>query len=316
MLGYVIRRLSFSVILILAIGTVTTLAVHLAPGDPAFLILGAELSPDPEMLSMVRHKLGLDRSVGQQILDGIYGLVRFDLGESLRDGRPILTLVGETLPLSLVLACTGMLLGIPFGMLLGVIAAVRHNTPVDWAATVIATAGISMPEFVTGVFLILFFCMRWRLISATSFVSFSEDPVAFLARLSLPATTLAFAVGSEVARMSRSCLLETLRADFVTTARGKGLRESVVLIKHAFRNSLIPVVAMLGVRAGTVLGRTVLIEAVFNWPGMMSTTIMAARFRDFPVVRGFVVTIAVIFILVNLGTDLVYRMVDPRIEYN
>ena len=316
MLVYVIRRIITAVILILIVATVAQVAIHLLPGDPAYLILGAEMAPDPEMLASVSHRLGLDRPLYQQIADGVFGLFRFDFGTSLQDQRPVSKLIASTFPVSVSLVVSATIVAIFFGLVFGFIAAIRRNSLVDWFATVTATFGISTPVFITGILLIYAFCIHWRLIPASGYTPLLENPRAFFLRLLLPTITVGFANGAEIMRMTRSCVLETLRADYMTTARAKGVKELVVLIKHGLRNALIPVVAMIGVQFGSMFGRTVLVEAVFNWPGMMSTLVVAARYHDFPVVRGILVVTAAIFILINLATDMAYALIDPRIAYD
>lgn len=316
MMAYIVRRIIVALMLVIVVCVVSQLAIHLIPGDPVYLILGAEMAPDPEMLASVRHKLGLDRPIYQQIVDGVYGLFRLDFGVSLQDRRPVSKLIANTFPVSFALVISASIFAIPFGLLLGSIAAIRHNSVVDWLSTVTATLGISTPVFITGTLLIYLFCMYWRVVPASGYVPLWENPSEFFRRLLLPTITIGFANGAQIARMTRSCMLETLRADYMTTARSKGLKEHVVLIKHGLRNALVPVVAMIGVQFGSMFGRTVLVEAVFNWPGMMSTLVIAARYHDFPVVRGILMVIAAIFILINLLTDLAYAWVDPRIAYD
>jgi peptide/nickel transport system permease protein len=316
MLSYIIRRIAIAGVLIVVVGILSQLAIHLIPGDPAYLILGAEMAPDPETLASVRHKLGLDRPLYQQVADGVYGLFRLDFGTSLQDRRPISKLIANTFPVSLALVVSATIFATVFGLILGAIAAIKHNSLVDWLVTVTATFGISTPVFITGTFLIYIFCIHWKLVPASGFTPLFEDPSAFFLRLLLPTITVGVANGAAITRMTRSCMLETLRADYMTTARAKGLKESLVLTKHGLRNALIPVVAMIGVQFGSMFGRTVLIEAVFNWPGMMSTLVVAARYHDFPVVRGILVVIAAIFILINLVTDMTYAWIDPRIAYD
>jgi len=316
MFAYIIRRMATAVIMIVIVAIVAQLAIHLLPGNPAYLILGAEMAPDPEMLASVTHELGLDRPLYQQVADGVFGLFRLDFGTSLKDQRPISKLIASTFPVSLTLVVSATVFAIVFGLILGFIAAIRHNSVVDWLATVTATLGISTPVFITGIFLIYIFCIHWKLVPASGYTPLFENPRAFLLRLLLPTITVGVANGAEIMRMTRSCMLETLRADYMTTARAKGVKEIVVLIKHGLRNALIPVVAMIGVQFGSMFGRTVLVEAVFNWPGMMSTLVVAARYHDFPVVRGILVVTAAMFILINFATDLAYAWIDPRIAYD
>lgn len=316
MLKYTLRRLLVAVVLIAAVGVLGQLAIHMIPGDPAYIILGAETTPDPAVLEKVRHDLGLDRPIYVQVLTALRGFMALDLGTSLQDGRPVWGIVEAAFPVSCVLVISATVFAIVFGMVLGVVAALRHNSVVDWYATVFATLGISTPVFVTGTFLIYFFCIYLEWIPASGYMALSDNPVDFLKRLILPTVTVGIAQGAEIARMTRSCLLETLRADYITTARSKGLAERVVLLKHALRNAIVPVAAMIGVQFGSMFGRTVLVEALFGWPGMMSAMVVGARFHDFPMVRGILVTIAAVFILINLITDIAYAYLDPRIAYD
>jgi len=301
--------------LIAVVGVLGQLAIYLIPGDPAYIVLGAETAPDPQVLEKVRHELGLDQPIYVQVLRALQGFAVLDLGKSFQDGRPVWATVETTFLVSCVLVISATLFAIVFGISLGVVAAVRHNSLMDWYTTVFATLGISMPVFVTGTFLIYFFCIYLQWIPASGYVALSDNPVDFLKRLLLPTITVGIAQGAEIARMTRACMLDTLRADYITTARSKGLGEKVVLLKHALRNAIVPVAAMIGVEFGSMFGRTVLVETLFSWPGMMSAMVLGARFHDFPVVRGILVTISAVFILINLLTDLAYAYLDPRIAY-
>jgi peptide/nickel transport system permease protein len=315
MLRYTLRRLAVAVVLIAAVGVIGQLAIHLIPGDPAVLILGSETTPEPAVLDRIRHDLGLDRPIYIQLLMGLWGLVTFDFGKSLQDGRPVWNIVVDTFPVSAVLVVSSTIFAILFGMTLGMVAALRHNATPDWLASIFATFGISTPVFVTGTFFIYLFCIQLEWIPASGHVALSDSPADFLKRLILPTLTVGLAQGAEIARMTRSCVLEILRADYVNTARSKGLPETAVLLKHVLRNAIIPVAAMIGVQFGSMFGRTVLVEALFSWPGLMSFMVIGARYHDFPVVRGLLVTISSIFILINLITDLAYALLDPRIVY-
>lgn len=315
MLRYTLRRLAVAILLIAAVGILGQLAIHLIPGDPAYLILGSETTPDPAVLAKVRQDLGLDRPLYVQVLVALRGFATLDLGRALQDGRAVWMIVQETFPVSAVLVVSATLFAIAFGLALGILAALRQNSTLDWAATVFATFGMSTPVFVTGTLLIYFFSIYLEWIPASGHVALSDSPGDFLKRLILPTVTVGLAQGAEIARMTRSCMLETLRADYVRTARSKGLAETVVLLKHTLRNAIIPVAAMIGVQFGSMFGRTVLVEALFSWPGMMSAMVVGARFHDFPVVRGILIAIAAIFILINLITDLAYAVLDPRIAY-
>jgi peptide/nickel transport system permease protein len=316
MLRYALRRLVVAVLLIAAVGILGQLAIHLIPGDPAYVILGSETTPEPAVLERVRADLGLDRPVYVQVLAALWGFATLDLGRALQDDRPVWRIVEESFPVSAVLVLSATAFAIVFGLALGIVAALKHNSTLDWLATLFATLGMSTPVFVTGTLLIYFFCIYLEWIPASGHVALAEGPGDFLKRLILPTVTVGLAQGAEIARMTRSCMLEALRADYVRTARSKGVAERVVVLKHTLRNAVIPVAAMIGVQFGSMFGRTVLVEALFSWPGMMSAMVVGARFHDFPVVRGILITIAAIFILINLITDLAYAVLDPRIAYD
>jgi peptide/nickel transport system permease protein len=316
MLRYTLRRLAIAILLIVAVGILGQLAIHMIPGDPAYVILGSETTPDPAVLARVRADLGLDRPLYMQVLLALRGFATLDLGKALQDGRPVWTIVEQTFPVSAVLVVSATLFAVLFGLALGIVAALRHNSTLDWLAAVFATFGMSTPVFVTGTLLIYLFCIYLEWIPASGHVALSDSPIDFLKRLILPTVTVGLAQGAEIARMTRSCVLETLRADYVRTARSKGLPESLVLLKHSLRNAIVPVTAMIGVQFGSMFGRTVLVEALFSWPGLMSAMVVGARFHDFPVVRGVLITISAIFILINLITDLAYAVLDPRITYD
>jgi len=314
-LKYVARRVAVAVLLVLVVVTIAQVGIHLLPGDPAFIILGGEMAPDPQVLAAVRQQLGMDKPVAVQILDGLKALLRFDFGRSLQNKQPVSGLISRTLAISLSLVLSVAVLAIVFGVGMGVIAAIRHNSWIDRLVTAIATLGISTPVFVTGSLLILLFSVTWRLVPASGNVRLGEDPAAFFARLLLPAVTGGFWYGAEIARMSRSCMLDVLKQDYMTTARAKGVVESRVVLGHGLRNALVPIVALIGVQLGSMFGNTVLLEAVFNWPGLMSAMVEAARYRDFPIIRGVLVIISVLMIGINLLTDLIYAYIDPRIRY-
>lgn len=316
MIRYILRRLTIAVVLIVAVGLLGQLAIHMIPGDPAYIILGSETTPDPAVLTKLRQELGLDRPILVQALLALRDFATLDLGKSLQDGRPVWSVVAQTLPVSAVLVVTATLFGVLVGLVLGILAALHQNSPTDWVTSIVATFGISTPVFVTGTLLIYVFCIYLEWIPASGYTALAERPLDFLKRLILPTVTVGLAQAAEIARMTRSCMLETLRADYVTTARSKGLAERMVLLKHALRNAIIPVAALVGVEFGSMFGRTVLVEALFSWPGMMSAMVVGARFHDFPVVRGILIMIAAIFILINLVTDLAYAVLDPRIGYD
>jgi peptide/nickel transport system permease protein len=315
MAAYVVRRIGVAVVLLAAVAALTRLILHLLPGDPVVVLVGIERAQDPEVVEAIKASLGLDKPVYLQILLWLGGLLRLDLGQTLSTGQPVLDLIRDTLPRSLYIVVGGTLAGVSLGIPLGVVAALNRNRSPDWVASSVAALGISTPVFVVGTLLVLLFGVQLRWFPASGYVGLSEDPSAFFRRLTLPVATLGFGVLALVTRMTRSTMLEVLNQDYVRTARSKGLRERRVVYRHALRNALVPVVALVGVELGTLLGRTVLVEYIFNWPGMASLLLRAIKLRDYVLAQGIVVVISFVFIFVNLVADLVYGLLNPRIRY-
>lgn len=317
MTRYVLRRLAIAVVLTGVVATLVFFALHMLPGDPALVALGGQdASPDPEAVEAMRHKLGLDRPLWLQFVDWFSRLLRGDLGASLYNGRPValdLALrLGRTLELVIPATLLGTLLGIP----LGVFAAVHRGRMLDPIASVLALVGFSIPVFVLGVALVWVFALELNLLPASGYVPFLQNPSQFLRYLALPTVTLSFGMLSTTMRMTRSCLLEQLGADYVRTARSKGLNERAVVYRHALRNALLPVTTVVGLQIGLMLGGSVLVEYIFNWPGMSNLLVRAVGLRDYPVVQGILLVIAFVFIGINLAADIVYGVLDPRVRYD
>jgi peptide/nickel transport system permease protein len=311
---YVVRRLIETAILVFVVSTIVAVFIHLIPGDPATLIVG-ENQNTPERIAAVRKNLGLDRPIYEQYADWMSGVVRGDFGESLFSGRPIRTDLFKRIPRTLELGGAALFVSILVGIPLGVVAGHYRNRLPDVLVSSFAIAGLSVPVFVIGTLMVLFFSVKWQIFPASGYVSFSEDPIEHLKRLTLPAVTLGVLSSATIMRMTRSSLLEVLGEDYVRTARAKGLRESAVIYGHALRNALIPVVTVIGLQMGTLLGGSVLVEYIFNWPGLSTYLITGINQRDYPVVQAVILVIAIVFVLINLATDLLYAVIDPRIKY-
>ncbi len=314
MARFVLKRLGLGIVLLWLVVTVVFLALHAVPGDPAAILLGSEGagSVTPEALARVRSQLGLDKPVLVQYTDYLLRLVRFDLGTSFRSTDvPVLSYIGDRLPKTLELVFAAALLAVLVGIPLGALAA-RIGGLVDTLISSLTTLGISMPVYVIGTIFVLVFSLQWGIFPAGGYATLEANPVGHFQRLVLPAIALSFGIGSVVARMTRSAVLETVAQDWVRTARSQGLPRAQVFRRHVIRNSLTPVVTTLGLEIGTLLGSTVLIERVFTWPGMGSLLIDAVNARDYPVVQGIVIVIAALFILINLIVDLLYGVLDPR----
>ena len=314
MARFVLKRLGLGIVLLWLVVTVVFLALHAVPGDPVAILLGSEGagSVTPEALARVRSQLGLDKPIHVQYTDYLLRLVRFDLGTSFRSTDvPVLSYISDRLPKTLELVFAAALLAVMVGIPLGALAA-RIGGLVDTLISSLTTLGISMPVYVIGTIFVLVFSLQWGMFPAGGYATLEANPVGHFQRLVLPAIALSFGIGSVVARMTRSSVLETVAQDWVRTARSQGLPRAQVFRRHVIRNSLTPVVTTLGLEIGTLLGSTVLIERVFTWPGMGSLLIDAVNARDYPVVQGIVIVIAALFILINLIVDLLYGVLDPR----
>ena len=305
MARYLVRRLLLTIPVLLGVATLVFALIHLVPGDPAQAMLGEGASQ--EEIQRLRTSLGLDRPLLAQYTGFLGGLVRGDLGTSFRYNTPVTQQITSRLGNTAKLALAAMMVAILFAVPLGIIAAVFRGRAPDHAAMTLALAGISMPNFWLGPLLAILFAvyLGWLPVSGTG----------SLAHLVLPAVTLGAALSAILARMTRASLLEELRELYVLAARARGLSGSRAVLRHAFRNSLIPVVTIIGLQFGAVLTGTIITETIFAWPGLGRLLIQAINFRDYPLVQGCILFIAVTYVLMNLLTDLTYGFLDPRIRY-
>lgn len=316
MTTFIVRRLLVAIVQLLVVVTLVFFLLYLLPGDPVLVILGSEGATDATAVAAVRERLGLDRPLWRQYLGWLGDLARLDLGVSLLDGTPVWRDIAARLPRTLELVGIAVGLGAIFGVLLGTLAALRRGGLADWTLVTFTTLGISVPVYVIGSLAILVFALQLGWLPTSGFRAFSVDPVEHVRRLIMPALTLSIAPTAIITRMMRSSLLEVLRADYVRTARAKGLAPVRVLAFHAIRTSLIPIVTVIGLQLGTLIGGSVLVEHVFNWPGISSLLIAAIHRRDYGVVQGVIVVTASLFILINLLVDLAYGALDPRIRHD
>jgi peptide/nickel transport system permease protein len=313
MTRYVIRRLLQAVVLVFASATIVAFLIHLIPGDPVSTILGDNYTT--EQAEEVRTQLGLDRPIYVQYGEWLGNVARGDFGRSLTGNRPIADDLLRRIPRTLELIVASTFLAVVIGIPAGVVAAQYRNRGVDLVVSFLALVGVSVPVFVTGTLFVLVFGIQLDVLPGTGYVSITEDLWGHFLRLILPAVTLAILMSAIVIRMTRSSLLEVLGEDYVRTARAKGLANRITLFGHALRNALIPVITVVGLQMGNMLGGTVLVEFIFNWPGLSTYLITAINQRDYPVVQAVVLIIAVMFIVLNLLTDLLYAVIDPRIKY-
>jgi ABC-type dipeptide/oligopeptide/nickel transport system permease component len=303
---YLIRRLIGAVPVIWGVATLVFLMMHLLPGDPAELML-TESGASADEIADLRAQLGLDQPLAVQYGQFLWNAVRGDLGRSIFTRRPVIQTVLEQLPATIQLATAATLLGLLFGVPLGMQAALNQNTWIDSCSIAISVVGASMPIFWSALLLIFLFAVKLGWLPATS------QPG--LKGLVLPAVVLGFASMPMIARLTRSSMLEVLRHEYVTTARAKGLRERSVVWGHAMRNALIPVVTMVGLQFGFLLGGTVVTETVFARQGVGSLVVNAILWKDFPVVQGMVLLTAVVYTLVNLLVDVLYAFINPMVRH-
>lgn len=313
---YVLRRIGIAISLIWLVATLIFLVLRMIPGDPAELLLsGGGVAPDPAQVRELRERLGLEAPLLTQYLEFMKQLARFDLGTSLTDDYPVLDEITKRLPRTIELILAATILAVAAGLPLGVMAALRRGTTMDRALSSFASLNQSVPVFVFGTLLILVFAQKLRWVPAGGYVAFAQNPGQHMINLVMPALTIAMGLSTVVFRMTRASVLETLDREWVRTARAKGLDAGQVVRRHVVRNALGPVVTVIGLQMGTLLGGTVLVEYVFNWPGLSGYLVRAVEQRNYPEVQGIVLVICAIFVLLNLVVDLLYAVLDPRVRH-
>lgn len=312
MLAYILRRLVLLVPVLLVVGIVVFALVHLTPGDPAAVILGD--SATPEQVETLREQLGLNDPLPVQFANWFGGVLRLDFGDSIFLGESVTAALRDRAQPTVLLTIYAMLIQLAIGIPAGVIAAVRYNSPIDRALTVIAISGAAVPTFFLGILLILLFAVRLRWLPSGGYVPLTGDPAEHLKGMILPAFALGFSSAGLLARLVRSSMLDVLREDYVRTAWAKGLPERLVVVRHALRNALIPALTVIGTSVGALLGGAVVTETVFTIPGMGRLVVQSIARRDYPVIQGAVMAIAMTYIFVNLIVDLLYVYADPRVR--
>jgi peptide/nickel transport system permease protein len=304
MLAYVIRRLLHTILVVFAISLLIFFSVRLT-GDPVSVMFQAG-EPTKEAIEEVRSNLGLDKPLYVQYGIFLKGLLTFDFGESFRSGMPVMDLIMERIGATLALAIGGIVVAMVIAFPVGILSAVKRGTPVDFFGRIFSLIGISFPNFWLGIMLILIFAVTLKWLPSSGFDGFSS--------LILPSITLGLILSGILARLVRSSMLEVMNQQYVSTAKSKGISDWSVIMKHAFRNALLPTITFLGIQFGSLLGGTVIVEQIFSWPGIGRLIIDAINQRDYPVIQGGVIFLAVIMVVINLIVDLSYSLIDPRIK--
>jgi len=309
---FLVRRAFISAVTLLIISLIVFTGVRMIPGDPARVLAGTEA--DAAGLEEIREKYGLDAPLPVQYLRWLGLAVTGDLGESIRTRTPVMSMVAGKLPITAELACLSLLVAVAIAIPAGVVAAVRRNTAWDVLASGVSLCGVSIPNFWLGIMLILLVSVRLGWLPASGFVPIAEDPVGNLKRMVMPALVLGTGLAAVLMRQTRNAMIEVLSADYVRTARAKGLAQRAVVLRHALRNGLIPVVTILGLQMGALMGGAVVTEQIFVLPGFGRLIVEAVFTRDYPVVQGVVLLTAASYVLINLLVDVSYTVLNPRIR--
>lgn len=306
MITYVGRRALAAIPTLWGVATVVFFMARLLPGDPARIIAG--LLASPQDVERIRHDMGLDQPIWVQYLDFMGSLIHLNLGISAHTNAPVLEEIGSRLPYTIELAVVALAIAVTAGILAGIAAAMRRNTPLDLLISSLSVFGVSMPVYWLGLMMIILFAIELHVFPAAG-----ADETSSIV---MPALTLAlFSVGL-IARMTRSSMLEVLDQDYIRTARAKGVSPRGVVFQHALRNALLPIMTVIGLQFGALLGGAVVTETVFAWPGVGRLLVDSIFFRDYPVVQGLVLMFGTTFVVINLLTDVLYAYVDPRIHYS
>ncbi|MFP3387526.1 ABC transporter permease [Brevibacillus sp. SIMBA_040] len=312
MLKLILRRLVDLIPTLLVVATTVFIITRMIPGDPAAVLLGPQASPDE--IAKMRESLGLNQPMYLQYIDFLGSLLQGDLGTSLGYHQPVLSLILERFPNTLLLSVCALAIALLIGIPAGIISATKQYSPWDYTVMILSLVGVSMPIFWLGVMLVLYFSVHLGWLPATGMGSLSEGFGSVITHLVLPSIALSTIPMATFARITRSSMLEVIRQDYIKTARAKGLREFFVVWKHALKNAMTPLLTVMGMQISSMLGGAVLTETIFSWPGMGRLVVDAIENRDFVVVQGTVLFIAVIFVLINLLVDILYTVVNPRVN--
>ncbi len=314
MANYIVQRLLQMIPVLLLVSIISFALLFLLPGDPARLILGDQQASNQQAYEAVRKELGLDRPIPVQYLDWLAKALRGNLGKSTRDRQPIVQGMRDRIPVTLELATFAMLLALVIALPAGIISAVRPNSWWDRALSVLSLTGVAIPSFWLGILLIYGLAVFAKILPPSGYVPFKENAGQNLSHLVLPAITLGLGISAAIMRQTRSSLLEVMQQEYVVTARAKGLSNRFVVIRHALKNALIPVITIIGLQVGLLFGGAVITESIFSIPGLGRWVVDSILQRDFPVVQAICLVMAFGVLFTNLATDFIYAFIDPRIR--
>ena len=310
---YILRRLFGMIPVLFLVSLIVFSIIHLTPGDPALLMLGEEVTP--EKLSALRHQLGLDQPIPVQYGFWLSQVLRGDLGRSVRTQQPVAEAIFQRLPPTIELTLFAVVISLCIAIPSGTLSAVRRNSASDLISTTLALLGISMPSFLLAILLIFVFALKLRWLPPIGYTPINQDVIANIKGMILPGLTLGAATAALVSRQTRSSLLEVLHKDYIRTARAKGLAERMVVLGHGLKNAMIPIATVIGLQVGALLGGAIITETIFVLPGVGRLVVDSIFSRDFPLVQGTVLFLALIYLFANLAVDVLYVFLDPRIRY-
>ena len=314
---YTVKRIALFIPTVLLVTLIAFVVMRVIPGDPAIAILEGDSGGQYSMqdLADLRAKLGTDRAIAVQYLEWIGGVVKGDFGDSLWFESSVMTELGDRIPVTVELAILSIIMAVVVAVPLGIVSAIRPDSPVDYAARIFTLVGIAIPNFLVAVFMMLILLLVFNWLPSLGYVDLWDDPVRNLTQLFFPALALALYEMAFIARVTRSSMMEIIREDYMRTARSKGLTEVVVLFRHGLKNAILPILTISGWQFGRLFGGTVVIETIFLIPGMGRILIEAVQHRDFPLLQAAIVIIGMAIVTINLMVDLLYGWLDPRIRY-
>jgi peptide/nickel transport system permease protein len=312
MARFLVRRVGYSLVVLIGVLVVVFALVHLVPGDPVRIALGTRYTP--QAYDALRSASGLDRPIVEQFLGYVASAARGDLGVSFRNGDPVAGILFERLPATVSLALVGIVIALSIALPAGIWSALREGRVSDVIVRVTSQFGVSVPDFWMGILLIALFSTTLGWLPTSGYRPLFSDPAGWLSHILLPGLTVGLVAGAILTRYVRSAVLDVAAMGYVRTARSKGLSPAVVTFRHTVRNALVPILTITGIQLATILGGVIVVEVVFAWPGLGRLVYNAVAARDYPVIQGAVLLIAVLFLLINLMVDLLYAVIDPRIR--